>query len=311
MSAAQKLNLSSKKKKHRPSTSSVEPPLFATSFSGILQTSPPPAPPCLLRAVNKVKDTPGLGKVKVMLRICSALARDTSESSSFLKVDPRKKQITLYDPLTCGGQNAFQKRGSQVPPKMFAFDAVFPQDASQAEVCAGTVAEVIQSVVNGADGCVFCFGHAKLGKSYTMIGKDDSMQNLGIIPCAISWLFKLINERKEKTGARFSVRISAVEVWGKDENLRDLLSEVATGSLQDGQSPGVYLCEDPICGTQLQNQSELRAPTAEKAAFFLDAAIASRRNNQQDCEEDDHRNSHMLFTLHIYQYRLEKSGKGG
>ncbi|XP_008847375.1 kinesin-like protein KIF26B isoform X1 [Nannospalax galili] len=310
--AAQKLNLSSKKKKHRPSTSSAaETPLFATSFSGILQTSPPPAPPCLLRAVNKVKDTPGLGKVKVMLRICSTLARDTSESSSFLKVDPRKKQITLYDPLTCGGQNAFQKRSNQVPPKMFAFDAVFPQDASQAEVCAGTVAEVIQSVVNGADGCVFCFGHAKLGKSYTMIGRDDSMQSLGIIPCAISWLFKLINERKEKTGARFSVRISAVEVWGKEENLRDLLSEVATGSLQDGQSPGVYLCEDPICGTQLQNQSELRAPTAEKAAFFLDAAIASRRSNQQDCDEDDHRNSHMLFTLHIYQYRMEKSGKGG
>ncbi|XP_040307588.1 kinesin-like protein KIF26B [Herpailurus yagouaroundi] len=310
--AAQKLNLSSKKKKHRPSTSSVaEPPLFATSFSGILQTCPPPAPPCLLRAVNKVKDTPGLGKVKVMLRICSTLARDTSESSSFLKVDPRKKQITLYDPLTCGSQNVFQKRGNQVPPKMFAFDAVFPQDASQAEVCAATVAEVIQSVVNGADGCVFCFGHAKLGKSYTMIGKDDSMQNLGIIPCAISWLFKLINERKEKTGARFSVRISAVEVWGKEENLKDLLSEVATGSLQDGQSPGVYLCEDPICGTQLQNQSELRAPTAEKAAFFLDAAIASRRGSQQDCDEEGHRNSHMLFTLHIYQYRMEKSGKGG
>lgn len=86
-----------------------------------------------------------------------------------------------------------------------------------------------------------------------MIGKDDSMQNLGIIPCAISWLFKLINERKEKTGARFSVRISAVEVWGKEENLRDLLAEVATGSLQDGQSPGVYLCEDPICGTQVSS----------------------------------------------------------
>ncbi|NXQ26519.1 KI26B protein, partial [Alaudala cheleensis] len=310
--AAQKLNLSSKKKKHRPSASSVpESPLFSTCFSNILQTSPPPAPPCLLRAVSKVKDTPGLGKVKVMVRISSTLARDTSESSSFLKVDPRKKQITLYDPLACGGQNAFQKRGSQVPPKMFAFDAVFPQDASQAEVCAGTVAEVIQSVVNGADGCVFCFGHAKLGKSYTMIGKDDSMQNLGIIPCAISWLFKLINERKEKTGARFSVRISAVEVWGKEENLRDLLSEVATGSLQDGQSPGVYLCEDPICGMQLQNQSELRAPTAEKAAFFLDAAIASRRSSQRDCAEEDHRNSHMLFTLHIYQYRMEKSGKGG
>ncbi len=56
-----------------------------------------------------------------------------------------------------------------------------------------------------------------LGKSYTMIGRDDSLQTLGIIPCAISWLFKLINERKEKTGARFSVRVSAVEVSVTDE----------------------------------------------------------------------------------------------
>lgn len=69
-----------------------------------------------------------------MLRICPTLTRESSESSSFLKVDPRKKQITLYDPLTCGSQNVFQKRSNQVPPKMFAFDAVFPQDASQVGV---------------------------------------------------------------------------------------------------------------------------------------------------------------------------------
>lgn len=36
--------------------------------------------------------------------------------------------------------------------------------SSQAEVCSGTVAEVVQSVVNGADGCIFCFGQVKLGK---------------------------------------------------------------------------------------------------------------------------------------------------
>lgn len=94
------------------------------------------------------------------------------------------------------------------------------------------------------------------------------MQNLGIIPCAISWLFKLINERKEKTGARFSVRISAVEVWGKEENLRDLLSEVATGSLQDGQSPGVYLCEDPICGMQVNTKFVLHWNKQSDFFFF-------------------------------------------
>ncbi|XP_006779988.1 kinesin-like protein KIF26B isoform X2 [Neolamprologus brichardi] len=321
--AAQKLSLASKKKKQKTaaltatvtSSPSCDPPLFPTNFSSTLLMAPPPAPPCLLRAANKIKDTPGLGKVKVMVRVCPVAQSDAAESSSFLKVDPRKKQITIMDPSANQTQSAASQKkagANQVPPKMFTFDAAFPPDASQAEVCAGTVAEVIQSVVNGADGCVFCFGHSKLGKSYTMIGRDDSLQTLGIIPCAISWLFKLINERKEKTGARFSVRVSAVEVWGKEENLKDLLSEVATGSLQDGQSPGVYLCEDPICGMQLQNQSELRAPTPEKAAWFLDAAIAARNSSQRsNTTEEEHRNSHMLFTLHIYQYRMEKTGKGG
>ncbi|TTD62561.1 Kinesin-like protein KIF26B [Bagarius yarrelli] len=309
--AAQKLNLSSKKKKQKLTpTTPLAPPLFPSNFSGILQLTPPPAPPCLLRAVGKVRDNPGLGKVKVMLRVCAV---SHAESSSFLKVDSRKKQVSIMDPAVNSQHNTNQKRGAstQAPPRIFTFDSAFSRDSSQAEVCAGTVAEVIQSVVNGADGCVFCFGHAKLGKTYTMIGKDDSMQNLGIIPCAISWLFKIITERKEKTGARFSVRVSAVEVWGRGENLRDLLADVATGSLQDGQAPGVYLCEDPICGMQLKNQSELRAATAENAAFFLDAALAARYSSRGECDEDEHRNSHMLFTLHVYQYRMEKSGKGG
>uniref|UniRef100_A0A8D2ZMV9 Kinesin family member 26Ab n=2 Tax=Scophthalmus maximus TaxID=52904 RepID=A0A8D2ZMV9_SCOMX len=312
--AAQKLNLSSKRKKHQPSLlHPQEPSIYPTNFSGILQVSPPPAPPCLLRAVSKVKENPGMGKVKVMMRICPSLeAADSSESQSFLKVDSRKKQLTLYDPASSPHSSSGHRRSATVAvPKIFAFDAVFTQDASQAELCSGTVAEVIQSVVNGADGCVFCFGQVKLGKTYTMIGKDSSTQNLGIVPCAISWLFKLINERKEKTGTRFSVRVSAVEIFGKDEELKDLLSEVSTGSVQEGQSLGIHLREDPICGTQLQNQSELRAPTAEKAAFFLDAAIAARSTSRPNADEEERRNSHMLFTLHIYQYRMEKSGKGG
>lgn len=52
---------------------------------------------------------------------------------------------------------------------------------------------------------------------------------------------------------------------------------VASGNESGGNTaPGVYLREDPICGTQLENQSELRAPTAERAAYYLDAAIAAR-----------------------------------
>lgn len=72
------------------------------------------------------------------------------------------------------------------------------------------------------------------------------------------------------------------------------------------QSPGVYLRDDPLFGTQLQNHSELRVPTAEKAAFYLDAAMDSR---MQGARTSDNRDSHLLFTLHVYQYSV--AGKGG
>lgn len=241
-----------------------------------------------------------------MLRIWPAQgAQRLAESASLLKVDPRKKQVALYDPVAGPpGAAGFRRAATAAVPRTFAFDAVFPADSQQAEVCSGTVADVLQSVVGGVDGCIFSFGHRSLGKSYTMIGKDSSAQSLGVVPCAISWLFRLVEERRERTGTRFSIRVSAVEVCSWDQSLRDLLADVASGSLQDTQSPGVYLREDP-----LQNQSELRAPTAEKAAFYLDAALASR--NARASGEDGGRSSHLLFTLHVYQYRVEKCGQGG
>ena len=69
-----------------------------------------------------------------MMRICPPLD-DSSESVSFLKVDARKKQLTLYDPAATPHASAGLRRAATVAvPKIFAFDAVFPQDASQVRV---------------------------------------------------------------------------------------------------------------------------------------------------------------------------------
>lgn len=68
-----------------------------------------------------------------MMRICPSLeATDSSESQSFLKVDSRKKQLTLYDPASSPHSGSGHRRSATVAvPKIFAFDAVFTQDASQ------------------------------------------------------------------------------------------------------------------------------------------------------------------------------------
>ncbi|XP_035534282.1 kinesin-like protein KIF26A [Morone saxatilis] len=314
--AAQKLSLSRRKKSQpgpaSPPSEAPGPLVYTGGFSGALQLSPPAVPPCLLRAGSKVKDAPGMGKVRVMVRICSVHSSKSSESMSLLKVDSRKKQLTLCETSASGLSAAAPRRSSTSAPKTFMFDAVFSQDASQAEVCSGTVAEVIQSVVSGADGCIFCFGHANLGKTYTMIGRDCSTQSLGVAPTAVSWLFKVIEERREKSGARFSVQVSAVEISGREETLTDLLAEPSSSSAgghQEALGPAVSLQEDPLCGSQLQNQTELRATNAERAAFILDAALAARRSSRAPSDQEARRNSHFLFTLHLYQERLDKSNK--
>lgn len=68
-----------------------------------------------------------------MLRVWPAQgAQRSAESTSFLKVDPRKKQVTLYDPAAGPPGSAGPRRAATTSvPKMFAFDAVFPQDSEQ------------------------------------------------------------------------------------------------------------------------------------------------------------------------------------
>lgn len=67
-----------------------------------------------------------------MVRICSVHSSESSESMSFLKVDRRKKQLTLCETLFGGhSATASQRRLSSSAPKTFSFDTVFSQDASQ------------------------------------------------------------------------------------------------------------------------------------------------------------------------------------
>jgi len=69
-----------------------------------------------------------------------------------------------------------------------------------------------------------------LGKKQTMFGKPAN-QKMGVLPSTISWLFKSIQEQKQRTGSRFSVRISALTVTGGSghEVINDLLLPFVNG----------------------------------------------------------------------------------
>eukprot|EP00794_Sanderia_malayensis_P017822 gene17822-19601_t len=319
--AAQRFSLSSKRRNRKSrrktnkdcdaeSTSASEHGAFPTNFADLIMRCPPQAPPSLFKHVAR-KTTESNGKVKVMLRVSD---KDDNNAPSCLKLDPKKKQAYLCD---IRDPNVSPRLGKEA--KLYQFDSMFDAGTTNLEMCSSTLVDLLQTVVNyGEDASFVSYGHSNLGKSKAMIGEDDSCENLGIIPCAISWLYQLIEDRKERTGARFSVRVSAIEVVGKSENLKDLLTDQASGSINNcSTSPSLYLQRERTGQVQFADFTELRAPSAEKASFYFDSALASRTSTKKDeantdSNEDasEKENSNMIFTFHVYQYLIDKVGTG-
>ena len=283
--------------------SSEEREKFPTNFRALVHRSPPAVPGLLLKKLEEL--SPSAGKIKIFLRVTQTSSFDIEdENNRFFVVDRRRRQVTLYDPSKGGSCDVTaEERGVGVAaPKMYAFDGVFSSDDSQEEVCSASLCDVISSVVaTGTDGCVFCYGHANTGKSHTMLGGDGRSVDMGAIPVAIAWLYRAVKERKTKTGARFSVRVSAMEITSKLEEPRDLLTTFSAPEDND-RSPAFYLRGGSA--DWIHNQTELRASSADKAAYYLDAALSKRSADARG------RESHLLYTMHVYQYSVDGK-KGG
>lgn len=93
---------------------------------------------------------------------------NSSAQPHFLSADKKKRQVTLTDPNTSTTPAAAstQERGPMVAaPKMFAFDGMFTDDDTQADVCASALSEVIPAVLEGSDACLLTLGYPAAGKS--------------------------------------------------------------------------------------------------------------------------------------------------
>lgn len=84
----------------------------------------------------------------------------------------------------------------------------------------------------------------------------------------------------------------------------------------EGEASPSALLRDTT-GGYLSSVAELRAPSPETAAHYLDVAIAARSSHARiQGQSVQHAtpspgSATLLYTLHIYQYAVDKSGKGG
>ncbi|XP_050829630.1 centromere-associated protein E isoform X10 [Serinus canaria] len=101
--------------------------------------------------------------------------------------------------------------------KTFSYDRVFHSSDNTQQLYDGVAVPIIQSAVRGYNGTIFAYGQTASGKTYTMMGNEDSV---GIIPKAIQHVFKIICEIPDR---EFLLRVSYMEIY--NETITDLLCD--------------------------------------------------------------------------------------
>lgn len=72
----------------------------------------------------------------------------------------------------------------------FKFEQIL-HNASQDETYEASASEIVQSVVEGYNGTVLCYGQTGAGKTYSMTGSSTVFKYRGLVPRAITQLYSL------------------------------------------------------------------------------------------------------------------------
>ncbi|XP_078523219.1 kinesin-like protein KIF1A [Lissotriton helveticus] len=183
-------------------------------------------------------------------------------------------------------------------PKSFSFDYSYwshtsPQDfnfASQRQVYQDIGEEMLQHAFEGYNVCIFAYGQTGAGKSYTMMGKQETDQQ-GIIPLLCEDLFSRISDTTNDNMS-YSVEVSYMEIYC--ERVRDLLNPKNKGNLR--------VREHPLLGPYVEDLSKLAVTSYNDIQDLMDSGNKARTVAATNMNETSSR-SHAVFNIIFTQKR--------
>lgn len=210
--------------------------------------------------------------------------------------------------------------------RLYTFDQVFGEYATQAEVFEKTVKYLINWVVKGYNATVFAYGETPsfrfqvhinclidlqktgatgAGKTYTMLGTEA---HPGIMALTLVDLFASINERNTNTPfpssrattpspQTFTVSLSYLEIY--NENIRDLLS---------GKADYLDLREDSQKGVVVSGITSVSARSPEEVLAFLRKGNKHRTQEATGANEVSSR-SHAVLQVVVCNHSMNEKGK--
>ncbi|KAG8387992.1 hypothetical protein BUALT_Bualt02G0078700 [Buddleja alternifolia] len=228
----------------------------------------------------------GLGRILVFVRLRPMAKKETEAGSNccvrIMNHNNNKSDVYLTQVST---DNNDYLRLKRLRGRHFTFDASFPDSTTQQQVYSKTTAELVEAVLGGRNGSVFCYGATGAGKTYTMLG---TVENPGVMVLAIKDLFNKIRQRS--FNGNHLIHLSYLEVY--NETVRDLLS------------PGrpLVLREDKQ-GIVAAGLSHYRAYSSDEVMALLQQGNKNRMTEPTRANETSSRSHAILQVVIEYQVK--------
>uniref|UniRef100_A0A8C0YHP8 Kinesin family member 21A n=1 Tax=Cyprinus carpio carpio TaxID=630221 RepID=A0A8C0YHP8_CYPCA len=193
--------------------------------------------------------------------------------------------------------------------KPFTFDYVFDMDSQQDSIYSNCTEKLIEGCFEGYNATIFAYGQTGSGKTYTMgTGFDVNItdEDLGIIPRAVSHLFRGIEERRQAATEQgrpvpeFKINAQFLELY--NEEVLDLFDSTRDMEARKQRS-NIKIHEDANGGIYTVGVTTRTVSSEAEMMQCLRLGALSRTTASTQMNVQSSR-SHAIFTIHLCQVRV-------
>uniref|UniRef100_A0A672Q6L5 Kinesin family member 21A n=1 Tax=Sinocyclocheilus grahami TaxID=75366 RepID=A0A672Q6L5_SINGR len=193
--------------------------------------------------------------------------------------------------------------------KAFTYDYVFDMDSTQDTIYANCTEKLIEGCFEGYNATIFAYGQTGSGKTYTMgTGFDMAIpdEELGIIPRAVSHLYKGIEQRRQEAADQgrpvpeFKISAQFLELY--NEEVLDLFDTTRDMEMRK-QKSHIKIHEDASGSIYTVGVTTRTVSSELEMMQCLQLGALSRTTASTQMNVQSSR-SHAIFTIHICQVRV-------
>uniref|UniRef100_A0A672QB99 Kinesin family member 21A n=1 Tax=Sinocyclocheilus grahami TaxID=75366 RepID=A0A672QB99_SINGR len=198
--------------------------------------------------------------------------------------------------------------------KAFTYDYVFDMDSTQDTIYANCTEKLIEGCFEGYNATIFAYGQTGSGKTYTMgTGFDMAIpdEELGIIPRAVSHLYKGIEQRRQEAADQgrpvpeFKISAQFLELY--NEEVLDLFDTTRDMEMRK-QKSHIKIHEDASGSIYTVGVTTRTVSSELEMMQCLQLGALSRTTASTQMNVQSSR-SHAIFTIHICQVRVCQDGE--